>query len=166
MQLTSDRLLFQPYRDEDFPFLMSLLSNPEVVRFIGNGTTKDESGGKDFLHWIYRTYTYGKDLGLMVLVNKKDKTRIGHAGLIPQRVDGKEEIEIGYWIAREYWGKGYASEAAKALLDYGEKHIDQERFIALIQSEHFVSQKVAKKLGMEFDKIVILNGRKVHVYTT
>ncbi|MRG85935.1 GNAT family N-acetyltransferase [Salinibacillus xinjiangensis] len=145
---------------------MSLLSDPEVVRFIGNGKTKDKSGGEDFLNWIYNTYKVGEHFGLMVLVHKEDHIPIGHAGLVPQTINGKDEIEIGYWIAREYWGKGYATEAAKALLDYGRKHLLKERFIALIQPDNLASLHVARKLGMQLDKEVVLGGQDVKVFST
>jgi RimJ/RimL family protein N-acetyltransferase len=166
LPITSERLLFRPYNDDDFEFLMSLLSDPEVVRFIGNGKTRDKNGGKEFLNWIYSTYEFGEDLGLMVLVNKEDDTLIGHAGLVPQTMDGVEEIEIGYWISRKHWGKGYATESAKALLEYGNKQLDKQRFIALIQPDNLSSQKVARKMGMELDKKVVLDGQDVNVYST
>ena len=166
MTIISERLVFRPYNDDDFEFLMSLLSDPEVVRYIGNGKTRDRNGGKDFLNWIYNTYEFCEDMGLMVLVNKEDNTLIGHAGLVPQTIDGNKEIEIGYWISRKYWGKGYATESAKALLKYGNKQFDRQRFIALIQPNNFSSQKVAIKLGMEIDKKIILGGKDVNVYAT
>ncbi|WP_420855372.1 GNAT family N-acetyltransferase [Virgibacillus indicus] len=165
MSITSERLLFRPYNDNDFEFLMSLLSDPEVVRFIGDGKTRDKNGGKNFLNWIYSTYEFGEAMGLMVLVNKEDNTLIGHAGLVPQTIDGNKEIEIGYWISRKYWGKGYATEAAKALLKYGNKHLDKQRFIALIQPNNLSSQKVARKIGMELDKEIVLGEQDVNVYS-
>ncbi|MDL4839413.1 GNAT family N-acetyltransferase [Aquibacillus rhizosphaerae] len=166
MILTSERLLFRPYSNDDFDFLMSLLSDPEVVRFIGKGKTRNENGGKEFLKWIYSTYEVGEDMGLMVLVNKEDNTLIGHAGLVPQIIEGNEEIEIGYWICREHWGKGYATESAKALLEYGIKQINPQRFISLIQPDNLASKKVANKIEMKFDKRIIIDGKDVNVYAT
>ncbi|GAA0418094.1 GNAT family N-acetyltransferase [Virgibacillus salarius] len=163
--LSSQRLLFRRYDNNDFPFLMSLLSDPAVIQFIGNGKPRDENEGKKFLSWIYRTYESNKNMGLMVLVNKADNTLIGHAGLVPQTIDSKEEIEIGYWISREHWGKGYATEAAHTLLEHGTKHLQHERFIALIQPDNFASQHVAQKIGMSLDKKLVLNGQDVHVYS-
>ena len=166
LPITSERLLFRPYNNDDFEFLMSLLSDPEVVRFIGKGKTRDENSGKDFLNWIYSTYEFGEDMGLMVLVNKEDNTLIGHAGIVPQMIDGNEELEIGYWICRKHWGKGYATESAKVLLEYGNKQLNKQRFIALIQPDNLASKKVANKIGMELDKKVVLDGQDVNVYAT
>lgn len=75
-------------------------------------------------------------------------------------------MEIGYWISRKYWGKGYATEAAGALLDYGNKQLDTQRFISLIQPDNISSQNVARKIGMELDKEIVLGGRNVNLYST
>lgn len=163
--ITSDRLRFRRYTNEDFDFLMSLLSDPDVVRYIGNGNVRDKEGGQEFLNWIYRTYEFGEYYGLMVLVNKEDNSLIGHAGFVPQTIDGKEEIEIGYWIAKRYWGKGYATEAAKTLLDYGKAQLKLERFIALIQPANTASKKVAEKIGMTLEKEIVLKGQDVYLYS-
>lgn len=105
-------------------------------------------------------------MGLMVLVDKEDNTLIGHASLVPQMIDGNEELEIGYWICRKHWGKGYATESAKVLLEYGNKQLNKQRFIALIQPDNLASKKVVNKIGMELDKKVVLNGQDVNVYAT
>ncbi|WP_343063301.1 GNAT family N-acetyltransferase [Halobacillus locisalis] len=160
------RLKFRKYNDEDFDYLFSLLSDPEMVRYIGDGNTKDEKSTKNFLNWIYSSYDVGPDLGLMVLENKEDNTQIGHAGLVPQTVDGAEEIEIGYWVSRKHWGKGYATEAAKALKEYGLIDLGENRLVSLIQPNNMPSRKVANKIGMDFDKEIVLGDQKVHVYST
>ncbi|MGP4108928.1 GNAT family N-acetyltransferase [Virgibacillus sp. L01] len=166
MPIASERLLFRPYNDNDFKFLMSLLSDPEVMRFIGDGETKDTDSGKDFLDWIYSTYEFGENMGLLVLVDKEDRSLVGHAGLVPQTIEGNKEIEIGYWISRKHWGKGYATESAKTLLEYGIKLLDRQRYIALIQPDNVVSIKIAKKIGMELDKNIVLGEQDVQVYST
>jgi RimJ/RimL family protein N-acetyltransferase len=166
MMMSSERLAFRAYTDEDFEFLMALLSDPQMVKFIGSGKTRDRQGGKDFLSWIYRTYEHGEDLGLQVLIRKQDNLPVGHAGLVPQKIDGQDELEIGYWIAREYWGCGYATEAAAALLDHGRNTLGRKRFISLIQPENTTSEKVAKKIGMQFEKRIILGEKDVNVFST
>ena len=166
MKLHSERLLFRPYNDEDFEFLVSLLSDPEMVRFIGNGQTRDRNGAKKFLERIYTTYEGGPDRGLMVLMRKDDNIPIGHAGLVPQTIDGVEEMEIGYWIAREHWGQGYATEAAKALLDHGIRRFGKQRFISLIQPRNLASRQVANKIGMKIEKEIVLLGQDVYVYSS
>ena len=165
MEFTSQRLYYRLYTQEDFVFLASMLSDPEMVRYIGNGQTRDEQGAKMFLDWIYSHYHMNEEYGLKVIVRKEDDVLVGHAGIVPQKVQGKDEFEIGYWIAKEYWGNGYASESAKALMDRGVNKLGIKRFISLIQPMNDASRKIATKNGMNLEEEVVLNGQDVCVYT-
>ncbi|CDQ20174.1 Protein N-acetyltransferase, RimJ/RimL family [Halobacillus karajensis] len=166
MDFHTERLYFRRYVEGDFPFLYSLLTDPETVRYIGDGKPKDRKGAKDFLDWIYRTYRAGEKLGLMVLVRKSDGERIGHAGWVPQIIEREEVIEVGYWLSPAFIGQGYASEAAAFLLQQGKKHLNDKRLVALIQPGNTASQKVAKKVGMRWNKEIMLDGRTVDLYST
>ncbi|PSL40147.1 RimJ/RimL family protein N-acetyltransferase [Planomicrobium soli] len=165
MTIQTARLVMRPYQDEDFEFLCSLFSDPEVVRFVGNGQTRSKDGAMEFLYWVYRSYKTNPKLGLRVLVRKDDGKLIGHAGLVPQTVNGFEELEIGYWIAREHWGQGYATEAASALKEYGSRQLGRKRFVSLIQPANTASRKVAERIGMELEKEIVLAGRTIYVYS-
>lgn len=163
--LQTKRLAFRRYRDEDFEFLCSLLGDPRVVRFIGDGETRNRSQAFEFLYWIYRSYKEAPETGLRLLVRQEDGKPVGHAGLVPQTVDGAEELEIGYWIAPQYWGFGYAKEAAASIRDYGISQLGRKRFVSLIQPENRASRKVAESIGMGFEKEVAMGGKSVFVYS-
>lgn len=81
-------------------------------------------------------------------------------------IDGEKEVEIGFWIAREFCGMGDATESAQALLAEGERILHQRRFISLIQPENEASRIVAEKIGMEVEKEIVLEGRKAVVYSS
>lgn len=164
MQLESGRLLLRRYQDEDFEFLYSLLKKPEVMRHIGDGKVKSRQQALEFLYWIYRMYREHPEYGLFLLVRKQDGKRIGHAGLVPQSVDGQSELEVGYWLAPEFWGFGYAREAAWLLCEQGFMKHGQNTLISLIQPDNQASQKVAKALGMDCGETVLRNGQYVLVY--
>ena len=164
MQLESGRLLLRRYRDEDFEFLYSLLKQPEVMRHIGDGQVKSRQQAFEFLYWIYRMYKEHPEYGLFLLVRKADGKRIGHAGLVPQSVNGQAELEVGYWLAPEFWGAGYAREAARLLCERGFTQHRQSALVSLIQPKNQASQKVAKALGMECGEPVLRNGQYVLVY--
>nr|WP_290369231.1 GNAT family N-acetyltransferase [Bacillus sp. CECT 9360] len=138
-----------------------LFPSRKMVQYIGNEQTKDSDGAKKFLDWIYSTYEAGPDMRLMVLVRKEENMPIGHVGLVPQLIDGEEEIEIGYWIVRDYWGKGYATEAAKAIRDHGINQLGKKRLITLIQPGNLASREV----GMNCEKEIILTEQEVYVYS-
>lgn len=164
MNITSDRLLFRHYTDEDFGFLCSLTADPKMMRFIGDGQTRDRDGALRFLYWVYRGYETDPALGLRLLVRKKDGKRIGHAGIVPQLVDGEKEFEIGYWISPAFWGQGYATEAAKSLAEYGFGKLEKQRLVSLIQPGNTASRKVAEKAGMKLEKESWVSGQLACVY--
>ncbi|MFG6120152.1 MULTISPECIES: GNAT family N-acetyltransferase [Thalassobacillus] len=165
MQIYTERRLdVRSYQQDDMDFLADMLADPQMVRYIGEGTPKNKDEAKEFLQWIYRTYEHGEDMGFKMLVRTEDNVPVGHAGLVPRELDGQQEIEIGYWIAREYWGKGYATEAAKAFLDYGHYQLGIKRFIAIIQPGNMASRQVAQKIGMQLEKRMVLAGQEVYVY--
>ncbi len=142
-----------------------MLSNPEMVRYIGNGVTRDQKGTQAFLEWIYSHYQMNEEFGLKVIVRKADNIPIGHAGIVPQQVHGKDELEVGYWISKDYWGNGYASESMKTFLHRGANELGIGRLISLIQPGNLASQKVALKNGMQLEKEVILSGQDVCIYS-
>lgn len=164
MYLQSDRLQFRVYTDEDFYFLWSLLADPEMIRYIGKGETRDRSKALEFLYWIYRSYKENPGSGLLLLTRKTDGKRIGHAGLVTQTIEGVNELEIGYWVAKEFWGQGYAKEAAKALRNYGLQQLGKNRLISLIQENNMASQKVAEHIGMTVEKKISLFGKNTYIY--
>lgn len=164
MTIQSDRLLYRSYRDDDFPFLCSMLADADTMKFIGNGKTRDRDRALEFLYWIYKSYEKEPDFGLRLLVRKEDGQRVGHAGLVPQTVENKEELEIGYWVAREFWGRGYATEAAAAFRNYGFQTLGKSRLISLIQQRNLGSRKVAERIGMCLEKEISLSGKDVCVY--
>ena len=106
MEFTSQRLIFRLYELGDMDFLYSMLSDSQMMKYIGNGNTRNREESHAFLERIQSHYKK----------RKKDGVPVGHAGIIPQQIDGEDELEIGYWIAKEFWGNGYAIEAASALL--------------------------------------------------
>ena len=87
-------------------------------------------------------------------------------GLVPQEIKGKQRIEIGYWIAPAYWGKGFATEIAQALKEYGEKNLQLHQMIALIQMGNLASQKVAIHIGMTKEREIERKGKRVNIFST
>ncbi|TDQ37471.1 GNAT family N-acetyltransferase [Aureibacillus halotolerans] len=159
----TQRLQFRRYTMEDLMFYTSLWQHPDVVRFIGNGQKKtSEEARRSLQYWVLPGYKDG--LGLHLILDAKTHQPIGHAGLVRQLVDGRTEIEIGYWLLPEYWGKGLAKEAAAACMDYGENVLGIQRFICLIHPNHPASIFVALRIGMAYEKTSAYNGRDVLVY--
>ncbi|MGG1593036.1 GNAT family N-acetyltransferase [Terribacillus saccharophilus] len=163
--IETNRLLIRPYTIEDMHFLESLVSDPQVVRFIGNGKPRTKEGARLFFNWNLSHMKEDQLFGLQVLVEKTSGDLIGHAGLVPQEVDGVTEIEVGYWIAPAYWGMGFATEAATAFRDIAFERLNEDRIIALIYPDNIASCRVAEKLGMHIWKEIERHNKEVLVYT-
>ncbi len=104
--------------------------------------------------------------GFYATIYRENNGLIGLCGLLAQTVDGQAEIEIAYMFAKEYWGKGLATEAAQALKHYGFTQVQAKRLIALIAPTNIASQRVAVKIGMHCERNwVDWKGRAKYIYS-
>ncbi|HRH09941.1 MAG TPA: GNAT family N-acetyltransferase [Bacteroidia bacterium] len=105
-------------------------------------------------YWIEKQINRYKEekYGLQALVSKETGAFVGQCGLLLQEVDGKKELEVGYHILREYWGRGYAPEAAQAFIKYGAENSDFDSIISIIHRENKNSIAVALKNGLRKEK--------------
>lgn len=162
--MQTERLKFRPYKTEDFAFFASLWADSDVVQFIGKGVTRSkEEARKSFDEWLIPGYRDGRGLYLIVL--KESLVPIGHAGIVQQMIDGKKEYEIGYWLAKEFWGNGYATEAAIHFKNYAIHELGITRLICLIQRNNKKSVSVASRLGMTLQNESTFNTIPVDVYS-
>ncbi|MEP0881423.1 GNAT family N-acetyltransferase [Trichocoleus sp. ST-U3] len=154
------RLILRHLTWDDIDDLAAIFADPVVMKFFPNTRTSEET--KLNIEWIFSCYEkYG--FGLWATIHKADNQFIGRCGLIPQRVDGQEEVEIAYMLAKEYWGKGLATEAASAIRDYGFE-LGYNRLISLIHPGNIASQNVAMKVGLTYEKDTIIQEKTVRVY--
>jgi RimJ/RimL family protein N-acetyltransferase len=160
--LETKRIRFRPYRIEDFPFYLKLWQDPEIIRYIGHGTVRDTDDlKKNYPYWLSKS---GLGSGVLLMTLKQTGKPIGHAGLVPQIVDGCTETEVGYWLDKPYWGHGLATEAAHFFCDIGQRVLGYERLISIIQPENERSVRVAKRAGMSFEKATTFKEIPVHIY--
>ncbi|AMW99389.1 hypothetical protein ATY39_07865 [Rummeliibacillus stabekisii] len=106
--LESKRTILVKYTEDEIGYLEKLLSNPNMVKYIGNGKVRSREQTQNFFNWIVEQYKVNENYGLKIIKDKASSQNIGHAGLFPQIVEGKEFVEVGYWVEETYWGKGYA----------------------------------------------------------
>lgn len=155
------RLILRQITTDDVDDLAAIFADPVVMKFWPSTRTYAET--QQYCDRILSCYEeYG--FGLWATVHKADNKLIGRCGLIPQLVDGQTEVEIGYLLAKEYWGRGLATEAAVAIKNYGEEQLNFNRLISLIVPENIASQKVAIKNGMKYEQDTTHAGIKHSVY--
>lgn len=99
----------------------------------------------------YRFYGYG----LWALINKSDNSFLGQVGLTLQETGQGLAIETGYLLKRRYWGQGYATEGATACKEYAFQYLSAPKVVAIIRDNNFASQRVAERLGMHKEGILI-----------
>jgi ribosomal-protein-alanine N-acetyltransferase len=149
--LETDRLILRRQVLEDLDDLWALYCDPEITRYIPDAPrSRDEA--KEELEWHMNGHPKNPDLGLWATIHKETGKFIGRCGLLPWTIDGQDEVEVAYTIAREYWGQGLATEAAQGILRYGFEKLHLPRLISLIDSENAASRRVAEKIGMAFER--------------
>jgi ribosomal-protein-alanine N-acetyltransferase len=142
--LDTPRLILREFSLNDIDALGGVLSDPETMRFYP--APLDRIGVEEWIARNLRRYT--KDgHGLWAMVLKTTDELIGDCGLTVQPVDSTDEIEIGYRVRRDYWGRGLATEAARACRDYGFAHLPVDHLISLIRPENLPSRRVAEKMA-------------------
>ena len=159
--LETERLLLREFVREDVNALAAVLSDAEIMRFYP--APLDLAG---VAAWIERNQRRYADAGhgLWAMVLKSSGEVVGDCGLTLQTVDGADEIEIGYHVRRDLWGRGYAPEAARACQDYGFARLGADRLISLIRPENLSSRRVAEKIGLSVWKEVMWRGWPHCVY--
>jgi RimJ/RimL family protein N-acetyltransferase len=109
----------------------------------------------------YKEYNFG----LYAVIHQKSQQLIGFCGLLLWSFEEQPEIEIGYRLARDYWGQGLGTEAARAVKDYAWNNWGFNRLICIIQPENTRSIRVAEKIGMHYERDTIFMDLDVNIYS-
>lgn len=159
----TQRLRLRPFKEDDFSFLRELDTDPEVVRYLGQGKVRSEEESRKNFSRLFDDYEkYG--LGLYVVEDRQSGEKLGRSGLIPWTIDGQLYWEIGYTFKPSAWGKGYASECSQFLAKWAQEHTYLSFVVSFIHPENKNSIHVAEKYGARFWKEISLNGTKALVY--
>ncbi|MGF1480775.1 MAG: GNAT family N-acetyltransferase [Cyanophyceae cyanobacterium] len=156
------RLALRYFEEQDLDSLSAILADPEVMQFSAVGPMA-RAQTQEFLREILASYQQ-QGYGLYAATHQEQQL-IGYCGLIRQVVDGNQEIEVGYRLARFYWGKGLATEAATAVRDYGLHQRGFKRLISMIDPNNYRSIRVAEKIGMEYEKDSVFKNIPVRIYS-
>jgi len=149
--LESERLLLRRLEPGDQDSLYALYSDPEVRRYIPEGTlTYGET--QEELEWFLNGHPRYPELGLWATILKDTGRFIGRCGLLPWTIDGQFEVEVAYLLDRAVWGQGLGTEAARAILEYGFTRLGLTRMICMIDPDNRASIRVAEKIGMRLEK--------------
>ena len=157
--LETARLLLRPLAIADIDEFFALHDDPEVTRFIGR---LDRPAAEELLQSIEREWLE-RGHGILAVLDRVTGRFLGRAGL---KYWGQfDEIEVGWVLRRDAWGHGYATEAARACLNWGFGSLERPYFTAMIHPENEASIRLAGRLGMSRLRRDVLLGDPVVVFS-
>lgn len=143
------RLLVLPSSLDQYDDIYQLVSDPVVMRYVGRGVRTPELTRENLEKMISHQEKHGFSVGSVH--EKETGAFVGRAGMIYLEMnDEQPEIEIGYVLHVRHWKKGYATELAKAILDWGFTHFKLNKLIAVLYPENDASRHVLEKAGMHY----------------
>lgn len=145
--LLTPRLLLRRFRDEpgDFDHYAGLYADPEVARHVGGVQTREQAA-QTFDERILRYYDANPGLGIWATFEREGGAFVGLHLL--NHIRGAEFLQVGYTLRRSMWGRGYATEMARAVLRHGFRTLHLPIVHAIVNLDNPSSMKVLAKLGM------------------
>lgn len=148
-EFVTERLRIRPWRAADRSALVRMVLDAEMMRYITRGRTwADEDVDEILERQARHLKNHGICFGAVELLTTGEV--IGLVGMQPHD-DG--QFELGWWIWKEHWGAGFATEAARAFVAHARDIMGLERLVAVIDPPNAASIKVAERLGMTFECI-------------
>jgi len=158
MQLMTQRLLLRPIELTDLDEFAALHVDPEVTRFI---RPLDRAAAEARIQLAEREWQ-DRGYGLAAVLDRQSGEFLGRAGL--KYWPEFDETELGWALRRSAWGNGYATEAARACVEWGFAEFDMPYLTAMISPENVRSVRVAERLGLAPMREDVLLGEPVVVY--
>jgi RimJ/RimL family protein N-acetyltransferase len=161
LTVETDRLTLRMLRESDFDAYAEMCADPEVMRYIGDGQPLDRPLAWRNLammigHWSLRGY------GLWAAQERTSGVLVGRVGF--WNPEGWPGFELGWMLRRSFWGRGYATEGARAALRFAFTGLGQPHVISLIHPENAASIHVARRLGERLTGPTEVMGKSVLVY--
>ncbi|HEY5611504.1 MAG TPA: GNAT family N-acetyltransferase [Thermoanaerobaculia bacterium] len=158
--LQTDRLLLRMFRQEDIDQYAPICADPEVMRYLTGAPLSRQDAWRQMAmlvgHWTLRGF------GMWAVEERATGRLVGRVGFhYPEEWPG---FELGWTLGREFWGRGYATEAASVALDYAFTEMDREHVISCIHPDNAPSIRVAERLGETLEGQTEVLGKPVWIY--
>jgi RimJ/RimL family protein N-acetyltransferase len=155
--LETDRLLIREFVPDDAEAFYAFNSDPEVMRYTGEPPSESVAQVRQALRDYpdYREHGFGR----WAVVYKPDDRVIGFNGL--KYLEKLDEVDLGYRLRSDYWGRGIATESSRAILRYGFETLGLQRIIGLVMPDNEGSVSVLRKVGMHYDGLAHFCGEQV-----
>jgi len=160
-RIETPRLLLREFRPDDFDAYAAMMADPDVTRHLGDGRPLGRAEAWRQMamfagHWSLRGF------GLWAVEERATGAFAGRIGCFEP--EGWPGFEIGYTLARPFWGRGYASEGAAASLRYARAELRRDRVVSIIRPGNAASIRVAERLGARAEGEIEFFGGPARLY--
>jgi RimJ/RimL family protein N-acetyltransferase len=159
LELHTERLLLTPYAPTDLDIALEMYTDPEVVKYVWDVMTEAEIR-QEMSNSTKRGGNGG--IGIWCIADRRTGEKLGDAYLLPMPIDKDDtdfslvvmgqmpdaEIEIGFFLKRSAWGRGYATEVCKRLLQFAFQEVSLNEVVASVDEDNVASKKVLEKSGL------------------
>jgi len=163
-QIETERLIMRELELSDAAGMFELDSNPDVLKFIGIDTVKEIQESENVIKGLQKQYAEN-GIGRWAVIEKSTGEFMGWSGLRLYRepVNNQTNVyELGYRFLPKFWGKGYATETARAWVDYAFNELKLDKLFAITDLEHDNSKNVLHKVGFKDIEIIHYHGDDVN----
>ena len=160
--METERLILKPYIKKDKTNLINLFTDAEVMKYVGDGVLNEEQAEIWWQKLFEKFYPTG--FNIWAVFAKEDLRYVGHAGIYP-RPTKKEDWEFVYFLRRDSWGKGYATEIARRVIEFGFEELKLPEVFASVDDDHSASIRVLEKAGMSFERFEFDDDGRFSIYS-
>lgn len=154
MPITTERLRLRPITLDDAPFILDLVNQPSWLENIGDKGVRNLDDARDYIRKGPLEMYARHGFGLYCIERGADGAMMGLCGLIKR--DTLDDVDIGYALLPQYWGHGYAREAARATLEHGRREHRLQRVVAITSPGNASSARLLESLGFRFERMLPL----------
>ena len=152
--LETERLVLRRLSSDDAEFILELLNQPSFLQYIGDKGVRNNDHATNYIQTgpvaSYERFGFG-----LYLVELKDTAvPIGICGLLKR--DTLPDVDVGFAFLPDYWSRGYAFEAAAAVMDYGREVLGLRRIVAITSLDNEASIRLLAKIGLKFERLIKL----------
>jgi ribosomal-protein-alanine N-acetyltransferase len=158
---TTERLILRPFSLDDVDNMFELNSVFEVVQYTGDAPFKNKQEVFDLISTYNQYEKYG--MGRLTMILKSTGEYLGWTGI--KFNENIQQVDLGFRLMKKYWGKGYATEGALACLQFGFEKKKIEKIIGRALTDNKASIRVLEKVGMSFEKNIVMHNAPAAVYS-
>lgn len=158
--LQTPRLYLREITTDDAENAYLLNLDPEVIQYTGDESFESVEKAREFLAGYDHYEKYG--FGRWAVIRKEDDAFLGWCGL--KYVAEHDEYDVGYRLFKKYWNQGYATEAAKACLEYGFESLGMKTIVGRVMHANVASIRVLEKIGLTYWKDFDFDGEEGMVF--